>query len=141
MQHIPGKVVDAWIQMGKKLDAKKLIPALVNYSQTGSAQQINESIRYMEFCVYELAVKDEAIHNYLLSLYAKYKPDSLLLYLEQAGTHPSEIHYDLKYALRLCAEHGYLQACVLVYRIMELYEEAVDLALQVNMGFFISLVT
>ncbi|KAJ8288869.1 hypothetical protein COCON_G00015280 [Conger conger] len=130
MQHIPGKVVDAWIQMGNKLDAKKLIPALVNYSQTGSAQQINETIRYMEFCVYELAVKEEAIHNYLLSLYAKCKPDSLLQYLKQAGTHSSDIHYDLKYALRLCAEHGYQQACVLVYKIMELYEEAVDLALQ-----------
>lgn len=133
MQHIPKKVVDAWIQMGNRLDPKNLIPALVNYSQMGSMQQINETIRYMEFCVYELEVKDEAIHNYLLSLYAKHKPDALLWYLEQAGTHVSDIHYDLKYALRLCAEHGYLQACVLVYKIMELYEEAVDLALQVCM--------
>ncbi|KAK2864365.1 hypothetical protein Q7C36_003519 [Tachysurus vachellii] len=132
MQHIPKQVVDAWIHMGGRLDPKQLIPALVNYSQIGSTQQINETIRYMEFCVNELSVKDEAIHNYLLSLYAKYKPDSLLWYLEQAGTHASEIHYDLKYALRLCAEHGYLQACVLVYRIMELYEEAVDLALKVD---------
>ncbi|XP_017310953.1 vacuolar protein sorting-associated protein 18 homolog [Ictalurus punctatus] len=132
MQHIPKKVVDAWIQMGNRLDPKQLIPALVNYSQIGSTQQIDETIRYMEFCVHELSVKEEAIHNYLLSLYAKYKPDSLLWYLEQAGTHASEIHYDLKYALRLCAEHGYHQACVLVYRIMELYEEAVDLALQVD---------
>ncbi|KAL2081839.1 hypothetical protein ACEWY4_021657 [Coilia grayii] len=132
MQHIPKKVVDAWIQMGNRLDPKKLIPALVNYSQMGSTQQINETIRYMEFCVYHLEVKEEAIHNYLLSLYAKYKPDSLLWYLEQAGTQVSEINYDLKYALRLCAEHGYLQACVLVYKIMELYEEAVDLALQVD---------
>ncbi|XP_007231569.3 vacuolar protein sorting-associated protein 18 homolog [Astyanax mexicanus] len=132
MQHIPKKVVDAWIKMGKRLDPKKLIPALVNYSQIGSTQQICETIRYMEFCVYQLDVQDEAIHNYLLSLYAKYKSDSLLWYLEQAGTHASEIKYDLKYALRLCAEHGYLQACVLVYKIMELYEEAVDLALQVD---------
>lgn len=132
MQHIPKNVVDAWIKMGKRLDPKKLIPALVNYSQIGSTQQINETIRYMEFCVYQLDVQDEAIHNYLLSLYAKYKSDSLLWYLEQAGTHASEIKYDLKYALRLCAEHGYLQACVLVYKIMELYEEAVDLALQVD---------
>ncbi|XP_076873703.1 vacuolar protein sorting-associated protein 18 homolog [Brachyhypopomus gauderio] len=132
MQHIPKKVVDAWIQMGNRLDPKKLIPALVNYSQTGSTQQIDETIRYMEFCVYQLDVKEEAIHNYLLSLYAKYKKDSLLWYLEQAGTHASEIHYDLKYALRLCAEHQNLQACVLVYKIMELYEEAVDLALQVD---------
>ncbi|XP_037100361.1 vacuolar protein sorting-associated protein 18 homolog [Syngnathus acus] len=132
MQHIPEKVVDAWIQMGKRLDPKKLIPALMNYSHKGSSQQINETVRYMEFCVHELRVTEEAIHNYLLSLYAKYKPDSLLRYLEEAGTYASEIHYDLKYALRLCAEHGYLRACVLVYRIMELYEEAVDLALQVD---------
>lgn len=132
MQQIPKKVVDAWIQMGKRLEPKKLIPALMNYSQMGSTQQISETIRYMEFCVFELNVTEEAIHNYLLSLYAKYKADSLLLYLEQAGTRASEIHYDLKYALRLCAEHGYLRACVLVYRIMELYEEAVDLALQVG---------
>ncbi|XP_061609636.1 vacuolar protein sorting-associated protein 18 homolog isoform X1 [Phyllopteryx taeniolatus] len=132
MQHIPVRVVDAWIQMGKRLDPKKLIPALMNYSHMGSSQQINETVRYMEFCVHELRVTEEAIHNYLLSLYAKYKPDSLLLYLEEAGTYASEIHYDLKYALRLCAEHGYLRACVLVYRIMELYEEAVDLALQVD---------
>ncbi|XP_057677998.1 vacuolar protein sorting-associated protein 18 homolog [Corythoichthys intestinalis] len=132
MQHIPEKVVDAWIQMGKRLDPKKLIPALMNYSHMGSSQQINETVRYMEFCVHELRVTEEAIHNYLLSLYAKYKPDSLLRYLEEAGTYASEIHYDLKYALRLCAEHGYLRACVLVYRIMELYEEAVDLALQVD---------
>ncbi|CAB1342575.1 unnamed protein product [Coregonus sp. 'balchen'] len=116
MQHIPKKVVDAWIQMGSRLEPKKLIPALVNYSQMGSTQQIHETIRYMEFCVYQLTVTEEAIHNYLLS----------------AGTHASDIHYDLKYALRLCAEHGYLQACVLVYKIMGLYEEAVDLALQVD---------
>ena len=92
----------------------------------------------MEFCVYQLTVTEEAIHNYLLSLYAKYKPESLLWYLEQAGTHASDIHYDLKYALRLCAEHGYLEACVLVYKIMELYEEAVDLALQVSDVYAIS---
>ncbi|XP_056621226.1 vacuolar protein sorting-associated protein 18 homolog [Triplophysa dalaica] len=132
MQHIPKMVVDAWIKMGQRLDPKNLIPALVNYSQMGSMQQINETIRYMEFCVYQMDVQDEAIHNYLLSLYAKHKPDALLWYLEQAGTHASDIHYDLKYALRLCSEHGYLQACVLVYKIMELYEEAVDLALQVD---------
>lgn len=132
MQHIPKKVVDAWIGMGKKLDARNLIPALVNYSQSGSSQQIKEAIRYMEFCVYKLEETEQAIHNYLLSLYAQYQPDSLLPYLLNAGTNPNRIHYDLKYALRLCAEHGHHHACVHVYRVMELYEEAVDLALQVD---------
>ncbi|KAL4656442.1 vacuolar protein sorting-associated protein 18-like [Arapaima gigas] len=132
MQHIPTRVVEAWKNMGKKLDAKKLIPALVNYSQMGSSQQISETIRYMEFCVYELGEAEEAIHNYLLSLYAKYQPESLQWYLEQEGKHSTDVHYDLKYALRLFAEHGHHRACVHVYRMMELYEEAVDLALQVD---------
>ncbi|KAF1491733.1 hypothetical protein FQV17_0014445, partial [Megadyptes antipodes antipodes] len=132
IQHIPKKVVDAWISMGSRLDARNLIPALVNYSQSASTQQINEAIRYMEFCVYQLEETQQAIHNYLLSLYALCRPDSLLSYLEQAGTNPNRIHYDLKYALRLCAEHGHNHACVHIYKVMELYEEAVDLALQVD---------
>uniref|UniRef100_A0A8C5R6H0 Vacuolar protein sorting-associated protein 18 homolog n=1 Tax=Leptobrachium leishanense TaxID=445787 RepID=A0A8C5R6H0_9ANUR len=131
MQHIPKSVVDAWIAMGKSLVPKKLIPALVNYSQSAGTQ-INEAIRYMEFCVEELQENEQAIHNYLLSLYAQFRPDSLLSYLEMAGTSSNLIHYDLKYALRVCAEHELHHACVHVYRVMELYEEAVDLALKVN---------
>lgn len=42
------------------------------------------------------------------------------------------INYDLKYALRLCSEHKHKAACVHIYSIMGLYEEAVDLALQVD---------
>lgn len=40
--------------------------------------------------------------------------------------------YDLKYALRLCAEHKLNRACVQIYSTMGLYEEAVDLALKVT---------
>jgi hypothetical protein len=47
-----------------------------------------------------------------------------------------QICYDLKYALRLCAEHGHKRACVHVYSIMGLYDEAVELALQVVIHFF-----
>ena len=39
--------------------------------------------------------------------------------------------YDLKFALRLCSEHGHKRECVHIYSLMGLYEEAVDLALQV----------
>ena len=38
----------------------------------------------------------------------------------------------MKYALRLCAEHKHYKACVHIYTTMGLYEEAVDLALQVR---------
>ncbi|XP_041071100.1 vacuolar protein sorting-associated protein 18 homolog isoform X1 [Carcharodon carcharias] len=134
MQHIPRLVVDAWVGMQRRLDPKNLIPALVNYSQIGSSEQIGEAIRYLEFCVHQLDVTDQAIHNYLLSLYAKYKPKALLWYLEQGGSNANQTHvyYDLKYALRLCAENGHHRACVHIYKTMELYEEAVDLALQMD---------
>ena len=47
--------------------------------------QTNEAIRYLEFCIQSLGVKDQAIHNYLLSLYAKIKPDQLMTYLLSQG--------------------------------------------------------
>ena len=43
-----------------------------------------------------------------------------------------EISYDVKYALRLCAECDHKQACVHIYSLMGLFEEAVDMALQVR---------
>lgn len=47
--------------------------------------QGNEAIRYLEFCVQALGVRDQAIHNYLLSLYAKLQPDKLMKYLNFQG--------------------------------------------------------
>ena len=45
---------------------------------------------------------------------------------------PELVCYDLKYALRLCSEYGHKKACVHIYTTMGLYEEAVDLALEVH---------
>ena len=47
--------------------------------------QGNEAIRYLEFCIENLDNKDQAIHNYLLSLYAKIKEDQLMTYLQMQG--------------------------------------------------------
>ena len=44
--------------------------------------QGNEVIKYLEYCVNDLHNHDQAIHNYLLSLYAKLQPDKLMGYLE-----------------------------------------------------------
>ena len=38
----------------------------------------------------------------------------------------------MKYALRVCLEHGHKEACVHIYSIMGLYEEAVGLAIEVG---------
>ncbi|KAK6183831.1 hypothetical protein SNE40_002395 [Patella caerulea] len=132
MQYTPKETVDAWIKQGRQLDPKKLIPALVQYDQEKYKQQGNEAIRYLEFCVQQLDNKDTAIHNYLVSLYAKIQPTNLMIYLEMQGENSDNICYDVKYALRLCTEYKHTKACVHVYCIMGLYEEAVDMALSVD---------
>lgn len=42
-----------------------------------------------------------------------------------------DIFYDPKYALRLCLEEKRMRACVYIYGLMGMHEEAVSLALQV----------
>ena len=40
--------------------------------------------------------------------------------------------YDVKYALRVCIQEGKKEACVFIYSLLGLYEEAVELALTVD---------
>eukprot|EP00794_Sanderia_malayensis_P016888 gene16888-18594_t len=131
MQHIPRETVDSWKQ--RNLDPRKLIPALVTHEQQTDDLHIREAVDYLEHCVYQLHVQDQAIHNYLISLYCKLEDERpLLRYLIGQGEDAEYVVYDLKYALRLCSEHCRHEACVHIYSTMGLFEEAVDLALTVD---------
>ncbi|KAK3737231.1 hypothetical protein QZH41_010859 [Actinostola sp. cb2023] len=133
MQHIPQQTVSAWIEKKAALNPKRLIPSLVHYHTRGKSVQAEEAVRYLEFCIERLSNSDQAIHNYLFSLYVElHDDDSLLRYLQLQGTDPDAVCFDLKYALRLCSEHNKHRACVHIYSTMGLYEEAVDLALKVD---------
>ncbi|CAN7941898.1 unnamed protein product [Ixodes hexagonus] len=135
MQCIPKKTVDMWMSWNareRRLDPARLIPALVQNDNTRDKTQGYEAIRYLEFCVNKLGNHDEAIHNYLLALYARLEPEKLMKYLHVEGHDQLTVPYDLKYALRVCSELGLTEACVHIYSTMELYEEAVDLALKVD---------
>lgn len=132
IQTNPKETVDAWIGQDNRLDPVQLIPALVQYDANKDPRQGSEAIRYLEYCVDKMGVKDQAIHNYLLSLYARLgETEKLMTYLQRQDE--SDVPYDQKYALRLCSElPGLEQACVHIYTTMGLYEEAVDLALKVD---------
>ncbi|CAK8677916.1 unnamed protein product [Clavelina lepadiformis] len=139
MQHIPTATVDSWIDLKDRIDPKHLIPSLINCTQSGHREQWMEAVRYLEYCTTDLHCTDPAIHNYLLSLYVKYQPESVTNYLKDQGEDQAEIHYDVKYALRLCLGDGdekakplLRRACVTIYTVMCLYEEAVSMALQVD---------
>lgn len=115
-----------------ELNPRQLIPAFIRYQQNSfyNESEKNQAIRYLEWCVGDyIRNTDPAIHNYLLSLYAKLDDDGPLLnFLDRSGKEPI---YDMKYALRLSTQENKKRACVTIYSIMGLFEEAVELALSV----------
>ncbi|OQR75434.1 vacuolar protein sorting-associated protein 18-like [Tropilaelaps mercedesae] len=157
MSRLPEQLVDCWVSESRKLDPAKLVPALVqlkavivdgetDYGHVGldgdsldsqcdtfdpRAPHILQSIRYLEYCVDKGRCKDEAIHNYLIALYARLgAEDKLQNYLEREGDQLSTLPYDAKFALRVFAELGLPKASIHVYGVLGLHSEALELALQ-----------
>ena len=82
MQEVPKHTVKALIDQGKKLVPVRLLPALVTCEGEFHAKQV---ITYLEFCIDKLKNTDKAIHNFLLSLYAKHDKEKLMQYLNSQG--------------------------------------------------------
>ncbi|TKY69334.1 Vacuolar protein sorting-associated protein 18-like [Spatholobus suberectus] len=131
------ETVESWMAT-KNLNPRKLIPAMMRYSSEPHAKnETHEVIKYLEYCVHRLHNEDPGVHNLLLSLYAKQEDDNTLLRFLQFkfGKGPEngpEFFYDPKYALRLCLKEKRMRACVHIYSMMSMHEEAVALALQVD---------
>lgn len=122
MKYIPRNTVDVLEQFGRSLDPKKLLPSFIHCK---TSEQKDQALRYLQFVVFSTKCKDEAIHNFLLSLFVQQDDESLLLnFLIK-----TDANVDRKYALRLCSEHRKWKACCYIYTKMGLYEEAVKLAL------------
>ncbi|WCJ30622.1 Vacuolar sorting protein 18 [Euphorbia peplus] len=133
----PYETVESWMAT-KNLNPRKLIPAMMRYSSEPHAKnETHEVIKYLEFCVHRLHNEDPGIHNLLLSLYAKQEDDGALLRFLQCKfgkgrENGPDFFYDPKYALRLCLKEKRMRACVHIYSMMSMHEEAVALALQVD---------
>eukprot|EP01132_Coremiostelium_polycephalum_P007999 gene7999-9842_t len=127
---IPYQTCESWMQPDKSfLNPRKLIPSLMRYDHSKTpSREPNQAIKYLQYCVQRLGNKDRAVHNYLLSLYVKQSDERPLLEFLNS----KDAYYDLKYALRLCMKERKLKSCVLIYSAMRLYEEAVDLSLEVD---------
>ncbi|KAK6282037.1 hypothetical protein POUND7_015862 [Theobroma cacao] len=131
------ETVESWMA-SNNLNPRKLIPAMMRYSSEPHAKnETHEVIKYLEFCVHRLHNEDPGIHNLLLSLYAKQEDDSALLHFLQCKfgkgrENGPDFFYDPKYALRLCLKEKRMRACVHIYSMMSMHEEAVALALQVD---------
>ena len=134
MRHAPRETVDSWLRR-PALSPRKLIPALLPQHRPGAAANSTQAIRFLNNVIFEQNSTDTTIYNLLLTLHVA-SPDgddgSLLRFLSTCPDDPAteRPYYDLDYALRLCKQHGRVQACVLIYSKMGLYESSVDLALE-----------
>lgn len=132
IQEIPKRTVSTLIQLDRKLSPVKLLPALVGCDMDEC--HIKEILRYLEHSVFVMGTTERAIHNYLLSLYVKHRPEEKIKkYLAIQGQDPTMVYYDVYYALRLCEEKGLTESCVQLSAMLGLHESAVDLALTINL--------
>lgn len=121
---------------------RRLIPALTTPrappppdSTSAPFPSTRHIIRYLQYTILDLQNPDPSVHNTLLTLYAtspSHDEADFINFLHLAPTDPDtgDPYYDLDYALRLCRANQRVQACVLIYSKMKLYESSVDLALE-----------
>ncbi|CAG7718037.1 unnamed protein product [Allacma fusca] len=127
----PKETIDALICSGKMLNPEKLLPKFSSKLDPEIASQVT---RYLEHCVHVLKITDQVVHDYLMSLFVHfYSSERLMDYLESQGTDVNRVCYDPKYALMMCLEKKLNLPTVHLYTIMGLYEEAVSLAVQIDL--------
>lgn len=134
MVHTPVDLVEVLMRQ-PTLDAKRLIPALLNYNKIiGKDVPLaqNQAVRYLLFCINHSHSTDPAVHNTLISLCASSPgtDESALLSYLQTQSQAQEQNYDADFALRLCIAHQRVQSCVHIYTTMKQYASAIDLALK-----------
>ncbi|KDQ63405.1 hypothetical protein JAAARDRAFT_147697 [Jaapia argillacea MUCL 33604] len=147
MRNSPKEMVDSWLKQ-PALDPLRLVPALLQLQRLPrDPLSPNQSIRYLNYVIFEKNDTSPIIHNLLITFYASpspspSKPSSsqspspeedgpLLRFLSTAPSDPltGKPYYDLDYALRLCKQTNRIQPCVHIYSKMGLWENSVDLAL------------
>jgi len=132
MEHAPVELTEVMMRQGG-LEAKKLVPTLLNYSKTVDVPlNQNQAVRYLQFCINQHHSTEPEVHNTLVSIYASHPSSdesALLSYLQtQSSNH--EQNYDADFALRLCITHKRVQSCVHIYTTMSQFASAVDMALK-----------
>lgn len=132
MKSLPKELVDALIDRHTIMPSK-LIPILIQ--ENPYHKQCSQTIRYLEHAINILKTDSKVIHTHLFELYAKYRDEETLInYLESqlSDEEAQQCRLDLQLCLRLCTGLKLTKTCVKLYSAMELYDEALNLALDID---------
>ncbi|DBA75172.1 hypothetical protein WJX77_011350 [Trebouxia sp. C0004] len=132
----PRLTVDAWMTAQPPLDPPRLLPALLRFAEADAPPECQaQALRFVEFCIHHLENDDPAIHHLAAALYCLEEEEApLLQYLANARDLLGKPLYDPQTALRLARQRNKLQACVQLLCDLNLYEDAVVLALSFDMA-------
>eukprot|EP00960_Hanusia_phi_P078119 768783-Hanusia_phi.AAC.2 len=137
MQHAPVGTTNAWINATRSdphfLDPHRLIPALMRYDAKNNppGHRANQGLRFLQHCVRNLKVSDPTVVNYLVSLLAQEEDESAMLsFLTEYGGEGGIV--DLQHAMRACQTSGKQEACVNILSSLGQFEQAVDLAIELQ---------
>ncbi|VDK67499.1 unnamed protein product [Litomosoides sigmodontis] len=132
IEKIPSELIAAWIEEGKALVSDRLLPALYRCQDISKTKMVTAALKYLNFIINENWAS-RSMHNFMITLCAEFKPEELLNYFEKYGYERNLVPYDVEYALRVCIEKQALKrCCVFMYCVDELYDEAVSLALTID---------
>lgn len=130
IEKLPDLVVGVWKKKYNDIfEPKELLPAMLAYSRANPTGKI--VLDFLKFCL-SRGCTDKSIHNYLLSEYVKFDSSQIMTYLRSQKEDLENINYDPRYALRLCIDNNLKEESVFLFRILNMYEEAVDTALEVS---------
>ncbi|VDD85183.1 unnamed protein product [Enterobius vermicularis] len=130
IEHVPIELVNLWIEREKYLSPEKLLPALYRCQQ--NPKMVAAAFQYLKKII-QGSNASKPVHNFMITLLSRYKTEELLTYLTGFGYDKSKVPYDVEYALRICLEKEELKQCsVFLYCIDGLYDEAVSLALTID---------
>lgn len=130
VEELPKETIKLLKEQGRNLETIKLLPSFLCLNSDLHRKEI---VKYLEYSIHSLGCQDPSIHNYLIQLYAKNKEnEKLITYFETQGKDMTMIPYDVHYALRMCKEFQIKEASVFLLCLLELWQQAVELALTVN---------
>ena len=130
MKYEPKRSVEILIELAKQkkgqIDAKKLLPALMNVDQISR----EEATKFEQFLIKEFKFKDKSLHNlYLFHLSEADGEKNLIDYLKTQENLP-ELNFDSEYALSVFKQNGKIESQIFLYSLLKMHSEAVTLAIE-----------
>ncbi|CAB3403720.1 unnamed protein product [Caenorhabditis bovis] len=130
IEYIPKQLVNYFIEHKDRIRADKLSTALALCVKT--EEMAVQAIKYLEIVMNFRLPMGKFLHNLFVQLMAKYRSEKLIVYFKRHGTIRSTIPYDFDFAMRTCEQAGITSCIVYLYCVAEMYSDAVEKALEID---------